>query len=158
MAASKKNQWKQLPHRELSKYDTTSLERNDPNRLEAIVRALSEGMGINATSRVFGVCPETVYNIMERYPEHCGEWRARVSRHLGKFINLAVSRLTEEVDDIPLGQLSVSLGICMDKKANLDSQPDPVGTKKQMAPIDVNALLEELLEADVKEVETISVG
>lgn len=92
-------------------------------RYAAIVRCLAEGIGIRATSRAFGVSTNTVSAIREREAGAIETEKKELSTLMGRFVRMSVERLIEEVDAIPIGQLSVSAGIISDKKALLDGDP-----------------------------------
>jgi hypothetical protein len=104
------------------KFTGERIARNREKYL-GIVRALAEGMGIRRTARAYGVSTNTVAAIREREPSLIETEKKDLSRLMGRFVTMATERLIEEHDQIPIGQLSVSLGIVQDKKALLDGDP-----------------------------------
>lgn len=95
----------------------------DRERYEGIVRALAEGLGTRAIARAFRVSPHVVSAIRSREAQLVATEKKEVSRKMGDFVRMGVERLVEEIDTIPIGQLSVSVGIIADKKALLDGDP-----------------------------------
>lgn len=98
----------------------------DRKKYMAIVRCLAEGIGIRQTARAFGVSSMTVMAIRDREGLAIGTEKKELSAKMAQFVRLGVERLIEEVENIPIGQLSVSVGIIQDKKALLDGDPTAI--------------------------------
>lgn len=98
----------------------------DQARYRGIVRCLSEGLGIRQTARAFHVSTHTVQAIRDREGLAIATEKKELSHLMGRFVRLSVERLIEELDAIPIGQLSVSVGIIQDKKALLDGDPTSI--------------------------------
>lgn len=95
----------------------------DRARYAAIIRGLAEGFGVRQLARAFGVAPRTIDAIRRREGLAISTEKKEVSDLMGLFVRLGTERLVDEVNDIPIGQLSVSVGIVSDKKALLDGDP-----------------------------------
>ncbi|MDD2766005.1 MAG: hypothetical protein PHE83_18740 [Opitutaceae bacterium] len=120
-------------------------------RYMAIVRCLAEGIGIRATARAFKVSPHTIFAIRDREAAAIATEKQELSRLMGRFVRMGVERLNEELDDIPIGQLSVSLGIVSDKKALLDGDPTVRVEERievALSPADLRGMLERIKRAD----------
>lgn len=122
----------------------------DRKLYQAIVRCLAEGVGIRATARAFGVATETVAGIRDREPALFAREKKELSQRMGHFVRMGVERLIEEVDQIPIGQLSVSVGVISDKKALLDGDPTVRVEERievALSPGDLRAMLENMKRA-----------
>ncbi|MCF7762783.1 MAG: hypothetical protein K9N62_03835 [Verrucomicrobia bacterium] len=98
----------------------------DRARYDAIIRALGEGMGIRHIARAFRISTHTVQAIRDREGLAIATQKKEVASLMGRFIRTGVERLCDELDTIPIGQLSVSIGIISDKKALLEGDPTEI--------------------------------
>lgn len=94
-------------------------------RYEAIVTGLAEGLGVRQLCRAFRVSPHTVQTIRERESSRIATEKQEFSLRLGRVARLALERIEEEIEggDMSGKDLSVCLGIVLDKKALLDGEP-----------------------------------
>jgi hypothetical protein len=127
-------------------------ERIAKNRqlYQAIVKCLAEGIGIRHTARAFRVSPNTLMAIRQREGIAIETEKKELSAKMGLFVKMSVERLIEEIDCIPIGQLSVSAGIIADKKALIDGDPTVrIEEKREIAvtPSDLRQMLENMKRA-----------
>jgi hypothetical protein len=132
---------------------TGEIVARNRERYARIVRCLAEGIGIRATARAFGCSTSTVQAIRDREGLAIGTEKKELSTKLGHFARMAGERLIEELDNIPIGQLPVAMGIALDKKAQLDGEASAIvehRTRREPDPEDIRAYLAGLRSATPK--------
>lgn len=140
-----------LSPEEIQELPAPRLQQLDPNRYSAVVMALKEGLSLKKTSKLFGISAQTVSDIISGNPQELGEWKERQTNDFKRIVNLATSRLTDEIEDIAPEKLPVLLGILTDKISTLQGDPTSI-VKHTSSRVDTNKLLEELEEAEVIDV------
>ena len=129
---------------------TGEIVARNRERYAAIVRCLAEGVGIRATARAFGASTGTIQAIRDREGLAIGTEKKELSTKLGHFARMASERLIEELDEIPIGQLPVAMGIALDKKAALDGEASAIvehRSTREPDPEDIRRYLEGLRSA-----------
>jgi hypothetical protein len=95
----------------------------------------------------------TIQAIRDREGLAIGTEKKELSTKLGHFARMAGERLIEELDNIPIGQLPVAMGIALDKKAQLDGEASAIvehRTRREPDPEDIRAYLAGLRSATPK--------
>ena len=131
------------PKRDLNRF---TLGRLDGRKRAAILKALLVGEeSIVSIARRLHVSPSTVMALREKESGTVGNWKSVTARKLGEFVTLASERLVDKVDSIAPGQLPVALGIILDKKLLLESDPMLQANRGFDSAPSADALLAELL-------------
>lgn len=128
--------------RATSRFTGEELRRKEPKLYAAIVRALESGLGIRYCARVFACSPHTIMAVGEANGLTPERMKRETASILRQFVRLSAERLLENVEEIPLGQLPVSMGIASDKASQLDGEPAAIVEHRSAAKVlDVNAIL-----------------
>jgi hypothetical protein len=94
---------------------------------EQIKQMLSEGRSQREIQRETGVSAHTVVGIRRSMPALDDKgWKKNVIETLRDVVSRGASRLSDEIDDIPITAMPVSLGILIDKINVLNDQPTAV--------------------------------
>jgi hypothetical protein len=83
---------------------------------------LAEGLGLRAIARAYKVSVNTVRGIMVRETGPIDTDKKGISLSLRQFARLAVDRMIEEVDLIPIDKLPIAAAIAVDKFQVLDGE------------------------------------
>lgn len=122
------------------------LFEREPEKYQAVVAALAEGIGYHRIARAFGVSVNTVRGIAARERGPVDTEKKAISLRLREFARLASDRLVDEVDLIPVDKLGIVLGIALDKVQLLDGEATAiVGQSGDRLKVDAfNRLIESL--------------
>ena len=101
------------------KYTGQRLRGKDPDKYQAIIRALKNGLSLRQTADVFGVNRDTVGAICIRELGRDGVRKA-TEKNLRLLANRAASDLLEDLDSLSPAQKSVTMGIVLDKLEKID--------------------------------------
>lgn len=96
------------------------LMESRPAIYRAIVEGYAQGLGIRQLCRAYSVSHHTVAVVLAREPKAVATLKEGTISTLRTFAKLAADRLLDEVNDIPIQQLAVPLGISIDKAQLLD--------------------------------------
>lgn len=100
-------------------------EKNDEVR-----KLLLDGQGVNEVSRQTGISKPTVIGIrrdMDANGEfNFGSWKKQTTNTLSQIVSRGSTRLLEEIDNIPAGQLPLTIAILVDKVQALQDAPTVV--------------------------------
>ena len=96
------------------------LMESRPAIFRAIVEGYAQGLGIRQLCRAYSVSHHTVAVVLAREPKAVATLKEGTISTLRTFAKLAADRLLDEVNDIPIQQLAVPLGISIDKAQLLD--------------------------------------
>jgi hypothetical protein len=155
-----------LPGRELltvdedakaGKYSGAIIERNRA-KVEAICRALAEGIGVKRIASAFSVSIHTVLGLRDRHPELIATQKKEASNQLGRIAKLMAENIEERLIAGTMKPSSVDLGIVLDKKAMLDGDAGLVIEHRHSVAGGADAFLkriEEMKKAAVIEVQTV---
>lgn len=113
---------------------------------ERIQQLLSEGMSSNQIAQELKTSRNTVHAIRDNMEDagkfELGTWKKQTVASLAKFVNKGSSRLEQEVDNIPAGQLPLALAIAIDKIMALQDAPAVVVEHRlRISADDINGLL-----------------
>ena len=102
-------------------------ERLPEELRERIKQMLAEGASQRKIQAETGVSAHTVVGIRKSMPalDEKG-WKKEVVEKLRSVVSRGASRLSDEIDDIPITAMPVSLGILIDKINVLNDQPTAV--------------------------------
>jgi hypothetical protein len=84
---------------------------------QAMVRLIGEGYGVKQTAEMLGHAFETTRNIIEERSAEVEDYAMRLPRRARRFLWLALGRLEQEVDKIPLHSLGVTMKMIYDIEA-----------------------------------------
>jgi len=96
------------------------LMESRPAIYRAICEGHAQGLGIRQLCRAYSVSHHTVAVVLAREPKAIATLKEGTISTLRTFAKLAADRLLDEVNDIPIQQLAVPLGISIDKAQLLD--------------------------------------
>ena len=104
-------------------YTGQGVRKRDPEKYEAIVRALKHGLSLRQCADVFGVKKDVVGAICVRELGSGGMLRA-TENNLRLLAHRASTDLLEQMDQISPSQKSVVMGIVLDKLEKADSRQE----------------------------------
>lgn len=94
---------------------------------DIIENMMIEGKTCQETAKLCKVRKETVIAVRQKMEEdgklELGSWKKEVSNLLANFVKRGAERLNDEVQNIPVGQLPMSLAIAIDKVRDLQDVP-----------------------------------
>ena len=97
------------------------------DKKEIIENLVLDGKTCQETAKLCKVRKETVIAVRQKMEEEgkmeLGSWKKEVSSLLANFVKRGAERLNEEVNNIPVGQLPMSLAIAIDKVRDLQDAP-----------------------------------
>lgn len=102
-------------------------ERLPEELRERIKQMLADGASQRKIQQETGVSAHTVVGIRKSMPAMDEKgWKKEVVEKLRNVVSRGASRLSDEIDDIPITAMPVSLGILIDKINVLNDQPTAV--------------------------------
>ena len=114
-------------------YQANNESLNNPlKKLPAVKKEIIENLVLDGktcqeTAKLCKVRKETVIAVRQKMEEdgklELGSWKKEVSGLLANFVKRGAERLNEEVNNIPVGQLPMSLAIAIDKVRDLQDTP-----------------------------------
>lgn len=124
---------------------------------EKIEELLADGMSSNQISQELATSRNTVHAIRDQMEDtgkfDLGTWKKQTVHNLAKFVNKGSTRLAEEVENIPAGQLPLALAIAIDKIMALQDAPAVVVEHRlRISADDINGLLKVPKQADIIDV------
>jgi len=124
---------------------------------EQIKQLISEGHSQRDIQEKTGVSAHTVVGIRKSMPtlDEKG-WKKNVVNKLRSVVSKGADRLNEEIDNIPITAMPISLGILIDKINVLNDQPTAViEHRMRITHDDINNII---LEADVIDEKSLTEG
>jgi DNA-binding XRE family transcriptional regulator len=92
-----------------------------------IENLLKEGKTCEETAKLAEVRKQTVVDIRKQMEQEgkmeLGSWKKEVSNLLGEFALKGAKRLVDEIDTMPIGQVTMAVAIAVDKVSQLTDAP-----------------------------------
>ena len=92
-----------------------------------IENLLKEGKTCEETAKLAEVRKQTVVDIRKQMEQEgkmeLGSWKREVSTLLGEFAIKGAKRLVDEIDTMPIGQVTMAVAIAIDKVSQLTDAP-----------------------------------
>lgn len=114
-------------------YQANNESLNDPTKnLPAPVRKIAEklildGKSCEETAKIVSVRKSTIVSVRQQMESdgklELGSWKREVAGLLGDFVTKGAVRLSENVENIPIGQLPMAIAIAIDKVRDLADAP-----------------------------------
>ena len=114
-------------------YQANNESLNDPTKhLPAPVRKIAEklileGKSCEETAKIVSVRKSTIVSVRQQMEGdgklELGSWKREVAGLLGDFVSKGAARLSENVENIPIGQLPMAIAIAIDKVRDLADAP-----------------------------------
>lgn len=114
-------------------YQANKDSMNDPTkRIPSPVKKIAEkliieGKSCEETAKLVSLRKSTIVSIRQQMEAdgklELGSWKREVAGLLGEFVQKGATRLLENVDNIPVGQLPMALAIAIDKVRDLADAP-----------------------------------
>ena len=137
------------------------LKKKDPERYQAIVKALKEGIGHDSLTRVFNTSRETLKAI-ETAEKVEATSQDQILQRLTRTRDLCVSKYHEAVEagDVKGQTLPVAIGILTDKIVQISGQPSTVVEHRtiSLTPKALNQLKDQCKPTQVIEAEVVDDG
>ena len=138
-----------IPESNPDRFEKNDLHTGDgiPTEKKAkIQQLLTEGMSANQIAQELQTSRNTVHAIRDKMEDagkfELGTWKKQTVASLAKFVSKGSSRLEQEVDNIPAGQLPLALAIAIDKIIALQDAPAVVVEHRlRISTDDINVLL-----------------
>ena len=96
-------------------------------KLEVMENMLKEGMNCEETAKLTQTRKATVVAVRQQMETEgkleLGSWKKEVAGLLGEFVLKGAKRLNAEADNMPLGQIPMSIAIAIDKVRDLQDAP-----------------------------------
>lgn len=94
---------------------------------KVIENLLKEGKTCEETAKLAEVRKQTVVDIRKQMEQEgkfeLGSWKKEVSNLLGEFALKGAKRLVDEIDTMPIGQVTMAVAIAVDKVSQLTDAP-----------------------------------
>ncbi len=120
------------------------------DRLDAILRALAEGMPLRQIARAYRVGYYTLTRLRSEFPDKLATHKNRLADDLLTFGQLAIERMIEDIDRMDIDKIGVQLGIALDKHLVLSGSPSVIIGRTEVSHDDVermrDALIAEVIE------------
>ncbi|MEO6567221.1 MAG: hypothetical protein ABIO94_00550 [Opitutaceae bacterium] len=104
------------------RFTAEQLARNEA-KLAAVLSAISEGLGTRQIARAFIISTNTVLRVREEYGPAIETQKESIGRQCLAGARLAVERIIEEIDRMPLASLPIVAGVLTDKGLLLTGAP-----------------------------------
>jgi hypothetical protein len=92
-------------------------------KLNAVVRALGEGLGVRQIARAFGISTNTVLKVSQRFGAEVETQKQSLGRDFLDVARLAVERMRDEMDSMPRQSLPIIAGIGIERGQLLTGAP-----------------------------------
>jgi len=96
-------------------------------KLEVVENMLQQGMTCDETAKLTKTRKSTIVSVRQQMETEgkleMGSWKKEVANLLGEFVLKGAKRLNEEVDNMPIGQIPMSIAISIDKVRDLQDAP-----------------------------------
>lgn len=137
--------------------ERTTGKNMDKTKKAKVVELLKDGTGTNAVVAETGVTKHAVLAIRKGIEDGQGlqlaTWKKQTAHTLSQVVSRGSSRLLEEIENIPAGQLALTLAILTDKVLALQDAPTVIVEHRlKVSHEDINAMIKGEV-VDVKEVE-----
>ena len=131
--------------------------RHDDERIKEMLQARTEGLGVRACARIFKMSEHTVLAIEEKYSSEVATIKKDLARDCRTAGRMAVSRMIEEMADMPKTSLPIIAGVMIDKMQVLEGEPSVITERRDASEISrdrasLNSMIEGLPMADEQEV------
>lgn len=105
----------------------TGKKKVKPEKKEKIMEMLQDGAGSRAINAETGVSRPTIIAIKKDMEDtggfNLGTWKKQTASLLSQIVSRGSSRLLEEIENIPAGQLPLAIAIMTDKVLSLQDAP-----------------------------------
>lgn len=141
-------------HRRAGNFDLSRLKHTD-DQIAEMLRARAEGLGVRACARIFKMSEHTVLKLEEQRCSDVATMKKDLARDCRTAGRMAVSRIIEEMADMPKTSLPIIAGVMIDKMQILEGEPSAIignyaGIGKERE--DLNSMIAALPAADAQEV------
>lgn len=100
--------------------------KHSQQRIEEMLRARAEGLSVRACARAFGMSEHTVLALEERLAGDVATHKQSMAQEFRQLARLSVSRMIEEIHEMPKTALPMIAGIATDKMQNLEGEPSMI--------------------------------
>lgn len=121
------------------------------DRLDAILRALAEGMPLRQIARAYRVGYYTLTRIQSEFPDKLATEKKRLADDLHSFARMATERIIDEMDSMDIDKLPIAIGIATEKHLLLSGSPTAIIGRTEVSHEDVERMRDALI-ADVIEI------
>jgi hypothetical protein len=108
----------------------TGKKKVAPDKKKKIVEMLDDGAGTRAINAETGISRPTIIAIKKDLEDtgkfDLGTWKKQTASLLSQIVSKGSSRLLEEIENIPAGQLPLAIAIMTDKVMSLQDAPTVV--------------------------------
>ena len=118
----------------------------DEAKRNEIIALIKDGVGVNEVSKQTKVSKHTVIALKKQFEDSQGinlsEWKKKTTVTLAEIVNKGSTRLLDEIDNIPAGQLPLAIAIMTDKIMALQDAPTVVVEHRlRVKHEDINAMI-----------------
>lgn len=113
---------------------------------DKVIAALSDGQGTSAVAESTGVSKASVIAIRKDTEDNkgfeLGTWKKQTANLLSQIVTRGSTRLLDEIENIPAGQLPLAIAIMVDKVAALQDAPTVIVEHRlRVSHEDINSML-----------------
>jgi hypothetical protein len=113
---------------------------------DKVIAALSDGQGTNAVAETAGVSKSAVIAIRKDTEDNkgfeLGTWKKQTATLLSQIVTRGSTRLLDEIENIPAGQLPLAIAIMVDKVQALQDAPTVIVEHRlRVSHEDINSML-----------------
>lgn len=113
---------------------------------EKVIAALQDGQGTNAVAESAGVSKSAVIAIRKDTEDNkgfeLGTWKKQTATLLSQIVTRGSTRLLDEIENIPAGQLPLAIAIMVDKVQALQDAPTVIVEHRlRVSHEDINSML-----------------
>ena len=113
---------------------------------EKVIAALKDGQGTNAVAEATGVSKSSVIAIRKDVEDNkgfeLGTWKKQTATLLSQIVTRGSTRLLDEIENIPAGQLPLAIAIMVDKVQALQDAPTVIVEHRlRVSHEDINSML-----------------
>ena len=124
----------------------SSGKKIDKKKHKEVVDLLSDGAGTNAVVATTGISKPTVLAIKKDCEDNngfeLGTWKKNTARLLSQIVTQGSTRLLDEIENIPAGQLPLAIAIMTDKVMALQDAPTVIVEHRlRVSHEDINLML-----------------
>ena len=112
-------------HRRAGNFDLSRLKHTE-ERIKEMLQARTEGLGVRACARIYKMSEHTVLAIEEKYSSEVATIKKDLARDCRTGARMAVSRMIEEMADMPKTSLPIIAGVMIDKMQVLEGEPSAI--------------------------------
>jgi hypothetical protein len=113
---------------------------------DKVIAALQDGQGTNAVAETAGVSKSAVIAIRKDTEDNkgfeLGTWKKQTATLLSQIVTRGSTRLLDEIENIPAGQLPLAIAIMVDKVQALQDAPTVIVEHRlRVSHEDINSML-----------------